>query len=206
MPNLTNAEYVNSCLTTNCGLVQNDGTSLFLLNAGGVLLLNDTSCSVQAGVSEGLLASSCLGTVSLSGAFDTSAIYNCGLLLNDGLSFLLLNDDSFYLLNDATCLAEPSLPPSPPPTVPPPTPGAGWAEQYEARLRQARWEEDHQRMELLERKKTRISMEIGLLRSELREETHPGRKRKLQTRLNTAMDAMMAIEDELQDLYIRMMQ
>jgi hypothetical protein len=32
---------------------------------------------------------------------------NCGLLLNDGTSFVLLNDSSFLLLNDNTCVTEP---------------------------------------------------------------------------------------------------
>lgn len=32
---------------------------------------------------------------------------NCGLLLNDGTSFLLLNDGSFFLLNDNSCDLEP---------------------------------------------------------------------------------------------------
>jgi hypothetical protein len=32
---------------------------------------------------------------------------NCGLLLNDGTSFVLLNTGDFVLLNDNTCLAEP---------------------------------------------------------------------------------------------------
>lgn len=34
---------------------------------------------------------------------------NCGILLNDGTSFLLLNSGDFFLLNDNTCTAEPGV-------------------------------------------------------------------------------------------------
>lgn len=47
---------------------------------------------------------------------------NCGLLLNDGSSFVLLNDgSSFLLLNDNTCDFEPGQEPTPEPE---PTPQA----------------------------------------------------------------------------------
>lgn len=34
---------------------------------------------------------------------------NCGLLLNDGTSFLLINSGDFLLLNDNTCATEPGV-------------------------------------------------------------------------------------------------
>jgi hypothetical protein len=149
----------------NCGLLKNDGSSFFLLNAGGVLLLSDTSCGTEAGVSESVLGATGTGTGSFEGfppaAADTGA------------------------------------------TVPG---GAGWADQLSARERQERWDALNKRQELLQRKKTRISLDIGELRFELKDESHPGRIKKLQGKLNTAMDALMAIEDELQELYIRMLQ
>jgi hypothetical protein len=146
----------------NCGLLKNDGASFFLLNAGGVLLLNDNSCGTEAGVSASALAATGAGTGSFTGAFDSA---------------------------DAV--------------VTPPT-GAGWADQYKARQRQERWDEDNRRMELLERKKTRISMEIGLLRDELRSANHPRMAQRIEGKLDDAMSSMMAIEDELQQLYSRM--
>jgi hypothetical protein len=125
---------------------------------------------------------------------------NCGLLLSDGVSFLLLSDGaSFLLLNDDSCDSEPgggAVAPT----------GSGWADQLKARKRQERWEADNKRMELLGRKKSRLSMEIGELRFELGGESHPGRKRRLQEKLIAMMDSIMAIEGELQDLHIRMMQ
>jgi hypothetical protein len=148
----------------NCGLLQNDGSSFFLLNAGGVLLLNDTSCGTEAGVSESVLGATGTGT--------------------------------------ATLIAVPSAA-AEAPTVPG---GVGWADQRKARERQERWDADNRRMELLQRKKTRISLDIGEIRFELKDESHPGRIKKLQGKLNAAMDAVMAIEDELQELYIRMLQ
>jgi hypothetical protein len=36
---------------------------------------------------------------------------NCGILLNDGTSFLLLNSGDFYLLNDNSCATEPGATP-----------------------------------------------------------------------------------------------
>jgi hypothetical protein len=150
-------------VVANCGLLKNDGSSFFLLNAGGVLLLNDTSCGTEAGVSASVLGATGTGTARFTGF-------------------------------------------PPPDAVATPPGGVGWADQHEARKRQERWEIDNKRMELLQRKKTRISMDIGELRFELKDESHPGRIKKLQGKLNTAMDALMAIEDELQELYVRMMQ
>jgi hypothetical protein len=150
----------------NCGLLKNDGSSFFLLNAGGVLLLNDSSCGTEAGVSASVLGATGAGTGSFEG-FPPAAAADTGA------------------------------------TVPG---GVGWADQHEARKRQERWEIDNKRMELLQRKKTRISMDIGELRFDLKDESHPGRIKKLQGKLSAAMDAVMAIEDELQELYVRMMQ
>jgi hypothetical protein len=171
----------------NCGLLKNDGSSFFLLNAGGVLLLNDTSCGTEAGVSESALGATGTGTASLAGAFTTLAAA--------ALSATGTGSAAFQ-----------GFPPAADTTTPPLTSGAGWADQLEARKRQERWEADHKRMELLQRKKTRIQLDIGELRFELKDESHPGRVRKLQAKLNSAMDAIMAIEDELQELYVRMMQ
>jgi hypothetical protein len=150
-------------VVANCGLLKNDGSSFFLLNAGGVLLLNDTSCGTEAGVSESVLGATGVGSGSFEGY-------------------------------------------PPPEAAATPPGGVGWADQLSARERQARWDADNKRMELLQRKKTRISLDIGELRFELKDESHPGRIKKLQGKLNTAMDALMAIEDELQELYVRMLQ
>jgi hypothetical protein len=172
----------------NCGLLKNDGSSFFLLNAGGVLLLNDNSCGTEAGVSEGAIAATGTGTASLAGAFTT--------LVAAALSATGTGSATFQGFPPAAAAADAVTGPG----------GAGWADQLEARKRQERWEVDHKRMELLQRKKTRISMDIGELRFELKDESHPGRIKKLQGKLNAAMDAIMAIEDELQELYVRMMQ
>jgi hypothetical protein len=52
----------------NCGLLLNDGASFVLLNAGGVLLLNDTSCGTEAGISQAALSATGTGTGSLVGS------------------------------------------------------------------------------------------------------------------------------------------
>jgi hypothetical protein len=167
----------------NCGLLQNDGSSFFLLNAGGVLLLNDNTCGTEAGVSEAVLGATGTGT----GALASSALVDAALAATGTVTASLEGFSSTTAADTATV----------------PT-GVGWADQYEARKRQERWEIDNKRMELLQRKKTRISMDVGELRFELRDESHPGRIKKLQARLGAAMDAIMAIEDELQELYVRM--
>jgi hypothetical protein len=172
----------------NCGLLKNDGSSFFLLNAGGVLLLNDTSCGTEAGVSESVLGATGTGTATLTGAFTT--------LVAAALSATGTGSATFQGFPPAAAAADTATTPT----------GVGWADQRKARERQERWEADNKRMELLQRKKTRISMDIGELRFELRDESHPGRIKKLQGKLNSAMDAIMAIEDELQELYVRMMQ
>lgn len=123
---------------------------------------------------------------------------NCGLLLNDGSSFILLNDGGAILLNDNSCATEPLASTD---TVAPLAQGAGWANQYQARIRQERWEQNQKRIEFLERKKSRIQLDIGELRYELSQESHPVRTKRLTARLNEAMDAIMTIEDELQALY-----
>jgi hypothetical protein len=168
----------------NCGLLKNDGSSFFLLNAGGVLLLNDSSCGTEAGVSGSVLGA----TGDVTGAFASSALADA-MMATTGTGTGAFTSDAAA---DTATTTGPG--------------GVGWADQHEARKRQERWEVDNRRMELLQRKKTRISMDIGELRFELRDEPHLGRKRKLQGKLNSAMDAIMAIEDELQELYIRMMQ
>jgi hypothetical protein len=170
----------------NCGLLKNDGTSFFLLNAGGVLLLNDNTCGTEAGVSESALAATGAGT----GTFTSATLTT----LSAALAATGTGSATFE-----------GFPPAADVVAPPLTTGSGWADQLKARQRQERWEVDNKRMELLERKKTRISLEIGELRYELSQESHPARTRKLQGTLNTAMDAVMAIEDELQQLYSRMM-
>ncbi len=172
----------------NCGLLKNDGSSFFLLNAGGVLLLNDNTCGTEAGVSETVLSGTGTGT----GAFTSATLTT----LSAALAATGIASASFQGFPPAAATADTTTVPG----------GAGWADQYKARQRQERWEADNKRMEFLERKKTRIQLDIGELRFELKEETHLGRKRKLQGKLNSAMDAIMAIEDELQELYIRMMQ
>lgn len=67
---------------------------------------------------------------------------NCGILLNDGTSFLLLNSGDFFLLNDNSCDAEPggsTPPPSPPPPAPPAAaPDRGFDETLEAFARERR--------------------------------------------------------------------
>jgi hypothetical protein len=169
----------------NCGLLKNDGASFFLLNVGGVLLLNDNTCGTEAGVSQSDLAASGAG----AGAFTSATLTT--------LSATLV----------ATGTGSATFGGFPPAAdvVAPPT-GSGWADQFKARKRQERWEVDNKLMELLQRKKTRISMEIGEHRYELSQESHPARVRKLQGKLNIAMDALMVVEDELQELYIRMLQ
>jgi hypothetical protein len=169
----------------NCGLLQNDGSSFFLLNAGGVLLLNDTSCGTEAGVSESVLGATGTGTATL-----TSSALVDAMLAATGTG------TGTFTSSDAAAAAATVTGPG----------GVGWADQRKARERQERWEADNKRMELLQRKKTRISMDIGELRFELKDESHPGRIKKLQGKLNAAMDAIMAIEDELQELYVRMLQ
>jgi hypothetical protein len=113
----------------NCGLVLNDGTSYILLNDDtSVLLLNDDSCLappapystgalsasgsaaaafVGASQDDSVLSVTGTATASFVGDFDAAG-YNCGLLLNDD-SFILLNDGaSVFLLNDASCLVPPA--------------------------------------------------------------------------------------------------
>jgi hypothetical protein len=58
----------------NCGLLLNDGSSFVILNAGGVLLLNDTSCGTEAGISEAALSATGTGTGSLVGSALSDAI------------------------------------------------------------------------------------------------------------------------------------
>jgi hypothetical protein len=172
----------------NCGLLKNDGSSFFLLNAGGVLLLNDNTCGTEAGVSASVLGATGTGTATLTGAFAT--------LVAAALSATGIGDATFQGFPPAAAATDGATVPG----------GAGWSDQLSARERQERWDALNKRMGLLQRKKTRISMDIGELRFELRDESHPGRIKKLQGKLSAAMDAIMAIEDELQELYIRMMQ
>jgi hypothetical protein len=169
----------------NCGLLKNDGSSFFLLNAGGVLLLNDNTCGTEAGVSESVLGATGTGTGTL-----TSSSLVDAMLAATGTGTGVFTSAEAAAADTATTTGPG---------------GVGWSDQHEARKRQEQWEVLNKRMELLQRKKTRISMDIGELRFELRDEAHPGRKRKLQGKLNAAMDAIMAIEDELQQLYVRMM-
>jgi hypothetical protein len=169
----------------NCGLLQNDGSSFFLLNAGGVLLLNDTSCGTEAGVSGSALGATGTGT----GTFASTALTTIdAALAATGTGSAAFGGSSSAAAADAAIA---------------PT-GVGWADQHEARKRQEQWEVLNKRMELLQRKKTRISLDIGEIRFDLRDESHPGRIKKLQGKLSTAMDAIMAIEGELQELYLRM--
>jgi hypothetical protein len=56
-------------------------------------------------ITAGALAATGTVTASFAGDYDA---FNCGLLLNDGSSYVLLNDDSVVLLNDDSCLAPPS--------------------------------------------------------------------------------------------------
>jgi hypothetical protein len=179
----------------NCGLLLNDGSSFILLNSGGVVLLNDNSCGTEAGVSESPLEATGTGTGSFAG---TSLLTASGVLA-------------------ATGTIQPSFQGFPPAVfVAPPADAAtgvgsvAWAEHQKTLRRQEQWEADNKRMELLERKKTRISLDVGWLRDELRqakEQMRPPRfTQRLQSKLDTAMNDLMAIEDELQELYIRMMQ
>jgi hypothetical protein len=132
---------------------------------------------------------------------------NCRFLLNDGTSRVVLNDAvSLLLMNDDSCVVIPPVETDPSVETAPIGAGVAWGEHQKTLRRRAQWEADNKRMELLERKKTRISLDVGELRFELKDEPHPGRIKKLQGKINTAMDAIMAIEDELQELYIRMMQ
>jgi hypothetical protein len=192
----------------NCGLLKNDGTSFFLLNAGGVLLLNDNTCGSEAGVSESALAATGAGTGTFTSATLTTlsaALAATGAGTGTFTSATLTTLSAALAATGTGSATFEGFPPAADVVAPPPQTGSGWADQLKARQRQERWEVDNRRMELLERKKTRISMEIGELRYELSQESHPARTRKLQGTLNTAMDAVMAIEDELQQLYSRMM-
>jgi hypothetical protein len=171
----------------NCGLLKNDSSSFFLLNAGGVLLLNDNTCGTEAGVSAAALGATGAG----AGTFTSATLTT----LSAALAATGTGSATFEGFPPVAAGADTATIPT----------GAGWADQHEARKRQERWEIDNRRLELLQRKKTRISLEIGELRFELRDESHPGRKRKLQGELNSAMNAIMIIEDELQQLYVRMM-
>jgi hypothetical protein len=164
-------ELLSGGSSSNCGLLLND-SSFILLNAGGVLLLNDASCSAEAGVSESVLGVT-------------------GSWLFEGVSRVVTPD-----------------------AVTPEVPSTGvgsvaWAEHQKTLRRREQWEADNKRMELLERKKTRISLDVGWLRDELRQAKEamrpPRMLSRLQFKLDTAMSDLMAVEDELQQIYIRMM-
>jgi hypothetical protein len=64
----------------NCGLILNDGSSLVLLNSGGVLLLNDATCGTEAGVVESPVAITGDAAVSFAG----EAIQSDGALAATG--------------------------------------------------------------------------------------------------------------------------
>lgn len=131
-------------VVANCGLLQNDGSSFFLLNAGGILLLNDNTCGTEAGVSASVLAGTGTGVSSFVG-FSPAA--------------------------DATA---------------PLTQGAGWADLYQARLRQERWEVLRKRMDQLERKKRRYMADVA-------------------DGVRYAREKLAAVEAELNAIYIEML-
>jgi hypothetical protein len=91
--------------------VSGSGAAAFVGSSqtGGALSVSGSAAAtfVGFGNTDGALAASGSATVSFVGDF-AAAGYNCGLLLNDGTSFVLLNDDtSVFLLNDDTCLVPP---------------------------------------------------------------------------------------------------
>jgi hypothetical protein len=178
----------------NCGLLLNDGSSFVLLNSGGVLLLNDNTCGTEAGVSESALAATGTGTGSFA---STTLAISSAVLTARG---------------EGAVTFQGYPPPSAATTTETPATGVGsiaWEEHQKTLRRREQWEADNKRMELLERKKTRISLDVGWLRDELRqakEQMRPPRfTQRLQSKLDAAMNDIMAIEDELQELYIRMM-
>jgi hypothetical protein len=74
----------------------------------GVLSATGTATVAFASPANGDGALAATGTVTASFVGDYDA-FNCGLVLNDGTSFILLNDaSSVVLLNDDSCLAPPS--------------------------------------------------------------------------------------------------
>jgi fibronectin-binding autotransporter adhesin len=86
------------------------GTGLFTGDsfADGALSATGTGTAAFAGVevnTAGALAATGTGTASFAGDYDA---FNCGLLLNDGSSYVLLNDGSAVLLNDDSCLVAPN--------------------------------------------------------------------------------------------------
>jgi hypothetical protein len=80
-------------------------------DADGVLSATGTGTAAfegasEAAPSEGALAATGTVTATFAGDYDA---FNCGLVLNDGTSFVLLSDaSSVLLLNDDSCTAEPS--------------------------------------------------------------------------------------------------
>jgi hypothetical protein len=177
----------------NCGLLKNDGSSFFLLNAGGVLLLNDTSCGTEAGVSETVLGATGTGT----GTFTSATLTTISAALSvtaQGMASFQGHPPPDAATTDAQATGVGSI---------------AWGEHQKTLRRREQWEADSKRMELLERKKTRISLDVGWLRDELRqakEQMRPPRMlSRLQFKLDTAMSDLMVVEDELQQIYIRMM-
>jgi hypothetical protein len=209
MANLTNAQYVTSCELSNCGLVLNDGTSFTLLNAGGILLLNDNSCAVESGVSESVLAATGTGTGSFARAQITGAVLDASGV---GTGAFVIQNVGAGLLLSATLTATVGFQGEElrPAVVESGVGSIAWEEHQKTVRRRAQWEADNRRMELLQRKKTVLQLDIGWLNSEINianEQRRPPRMlSRLRSKLGVAMSGLMAIEDELQEIYIRMMQ
>jgi hypothetical protein len=104
----------------NDELLLNDGASFVLLNDGASLLQINTGSPVFVGtaVKDTVLSATGTGTASFVGASSNNqdgALSATGMgappgyckfLLNDGTSFILLNDDSKLATNDITCGGE----------------------------------------------------------------------------------------------------
>jgi hypothetical protein len=125
---------------------------------------------------------------------------NCGLLLNDGTSFVLLNDSSFLLLNDNSCATEPDGT-APVVTIPP---GGGgnyleWWERERARILEER--KARKKKKISKKKRTLLEELDDILlelRARIREDDAPtevkAEVRRIQTFSDEALNAAVTAE------------
>jgi hypothetical protein len=91
----------------NCGLLLNDGSYILQNDGTSVFLLNDDSCLTPPDAASTFVDGGLSASAAAAAAFVGQATYNCGLLLNDDSSFILLNDGFVVLINDASCTLPP---------------------------------------------------------------------------------------------------